>query len=610
MSVILGLYRRENASVETARMQNLAVPTVRYAPDGMTTLLDRYVGMAYQLFATAPSEQTTEHIARSGCGDLVTFDGRLDNHAVLAGLLGLPGLHASHADLVLAAFQGWGERSFAQFVGDWSLALWSSRASCLYLARDHAGTRTLYYAATRELVLWSTYLETFFIETPSRSLSREFVVKYLRGAPIGHVTPYEGIIPVPAGHFLKFSASEHKLVQYWSPLISERIHYPNDLTYESHLLHLLRQAVERRTAKDDYVVTQLSGGMDSSTIVAVSDQLRHRAHSSKEDLLNTVSFFDPTEPSWNELPYVEAFENHRGKVGIHIRASYLDRDFEVPQSPYLYPGADASILTLEQSLEDSLGSGRCWAILSGIGGDEMLGGSPNPLPELADYGATLEWSRLLRQGFAWGYSERISLWHLLVAVCRAVGSTPAAPNLVEDVPWLRAHVMPSRGLADPCSSGKRLLPSTRDRAAAWESILETMPHTFPAATVRYEYRYPLLDRDLIEFLLRLPPDQVRRPGDRRSLMRRTVGALLPPEVLGRRRKASLKRGPVLLLEQKRRTIEALFRDSLLEQAGYIDSKRLLSSLDPIRQGSFPLLRPALMRALQLEIWLRSKPPLS
>lgn len=610
MSVILGLYCRENASVEKARLLDLSAPTTRYAPDGTATFVGRSVGMAYQLFATGPSEEVAKHLADSDRGDLVAFDGRLDNRGVLAGLLGLRNRHLSEAELVLEAFRHWGERSFAQLVGDWSLALWSSETSCLYLARDHIGTRTLYYAATRELILWSSYLETFFVETPSRSLSRDFVLKYLKGLPIGQVTPYEGIIAVPPAHFLRFSASDHYLVQYWSPLVNERIYYRDDLTYASHLLHLLGQAVERRTARGDYVVAQLSGGMDSSTIVAVSDYLRDGSCMSKDHVLSTVSFIDPTEPSWNELPYVEALEHRRGKVGVHIQASYLDRDFEVPQTSYLYPGADASTLALERTLEDSLGSGRFRAILSGIGGDEMLGGSPNPLPELADYLATSRWRPLLRQGFAWSYSERISLWHLLVAVCCAVGKAPASQNRMSDVPWLTAPLRDSLGLADLRSSGEQLLPSTMDRAAAWESILETMPHTFPAATVRYEYRYPLLDRDLIEFLLRLPPDQVRRPGDRRSLMRRTVGALLPPEVLGRRRKASLKRGPVLLLEQKRRTIEALFRDSLLEQAGYIDSKRLLSSLDSIRQGSCPLLRPALMRALQLEIWLRGKPPLN
>jgi asparagine synthase (glutamine-hydrolysing) len=181
---------------------------------------------------------------------------------------------------------------------------------------------------------------------------------------------------------------------------------------------------------------------------------------------------------------------------------------------------------------------------------------------------------------------------------------------VINVPWLTLEPPDPPDSVQRVLDSARRLPSSIDRAIAWNSILETMPHMFPAATVRYEYRYPLLDRDLVEFLLRLPPEQIRRPGQRRFLMKRSLGPVLPPEVLGRTRKASLKRGPILLLEQRREAIETLFRDSLLAEAGYVDAKRLLASVPPIRKGESQILRPALMRTLQLEIWLRSKPPLN
>lgn len=607
MSVILGLLSRDNASVEIARLLELAAPTARYAPDGTTTSLGQSIGMACQLFATSPTQKASDCLSDNETGDLVAFDGRIDNHLVLAGLLGLRQRHVSQAELVLAAFQRWGEGCFAQFVGEWSLALWSSKNRFLYLARDHAGTRTLYYTATRKLILWSTFLETFFVETPSRQMCREFVGSYLRGIPAGQATPYDHIVAVPAAHFLRFSAADHLLVRYWSHIVDEQINYRTDLEYEAHLFDLLSQAVERRAASEDYVVAQLSGGMDSSSIVAVSDYLRYRSGATKDQLVDTVSLFDPIEPSWNELPYIEAFETLRGKAGAHIKASYLDRDFGIPEGGYLYPGADASTLAFERTFEESLGCGRFRAILSGIGGDELLGGLPNPLPELADYLVNCQWSGLLRKSLAWSYSEKISLWHLLGTVWQFARNRYTAQFAVREIPWL------STGLQDSAESRfamKGPLPSTIDRALAWESVLETMPHTFPAATVRYEYRYPLLDRDLVDFLLRIPPEQVRRPGQRRSLMRRTVGPILPPKVVGRMRKASLKRGPILLLEERRNSIEALFRDSSLAQAGYIDPKRLLASVRSMRNGDNPFLRPALMRTLQLEIWLRSKPPLN
>jgi asparagine synthase (glutamine-hydrolysing) len=73
------------------------------------------------------------------------IDGRLDNYRELAQLLELEAHNLSDSQILLAAFDRWGEQCFSRFVGDWALALWSLKDESLYLARDHAGTRSLYF---------------------------------------------------------------------------------------------------------------------------------------------------------------------------------------------------------------------------------------------------------------------------------------------------------------------------------------------------------------------------------------------------------------------------------------------------------------------------------
>ncbi len=398
------------------------------------------------------------------------------------------------------------------------------------------------------------------------------------------------------------------MVRYWSPGTDQRIVYRSDTECERQFFHLLSQAVERRTGSGDRIIAQLSGGLDSTTIVAVSDCLRRNQGVSDEGLIDTVSLLDPDEPAWNELPYVQVFEEGRRKVGTHIMTSFLNRDFEVPHAQYLLPGADASTLRFEQGLEEHLGAGRYRAILSGIGGDELLGGIPNPVPELADLLVQRDWSRLFKQVVAWSMSMRASLWHVLPAVRRFAIEPTAAYIVTERAPWLTSKVEYVQG-ADGFDTRQRL-PSTMDRALMWEAILETVPHRFPSATIRYEYRYPLLDRDLVDFLMQVPSEQLRRPGQRRSLMRRALKYILPPSILGRIRKASLRRGPLLIFEIRRKAILGLLQDSLLAQYGYIDPQVMLASAENIRKPGFQKLRPALMRALELEIWLRGTPPLN
>jgi asparagine synthase (glutamine-hydrolysing) len=101
------------------------------------------------------------------------FDGRLDNYRELIKQLYMPDSEAADSLVVLAAFQRWGSQFFARFIGDWALALWSHLDGSLYLARDHVGTRSLYFEQTKECVsCWSTYLETLFAESKTSALKQ------------------------------------------------------------------------------------------------------------------------------------------------------------------------------------------------------------------------------------------------------------------------------------------------------------------------------------------------------------------------------------------------------------------------------------------------------
>lgn len=80
--------------------------------------------------------------------------------------------------------------SFSHFIGDWAIALWSAQEEALYLARDHAGTRTLYYEVSERQILWGTHLETFFAEGQVRDFSAAYICAFLVGQ-LGNISPHE-----------------------------------------------------------------------------------------------------------------------------------------------------------------------------------------------------------------------------------------------------------------------------------------------------------------------------------------------------------------------------------------------------------------------------------
>jgi len=119
----------------------------------------------------------------------------------------------------------------------------------------------------------------------------------------------------------------------------------------------------------------------------------------------------------------------------------------------------------------------------------------------------------------------------------------------------------------------------------------------------FETRYPFLDRSLLEFVFSIPREQLVRPGERRSLMRRALTGIVPKEILDRRRKAFM-RGPLVAATTD---LPVLLRNSgplHIEELGVVNTNNLISTLENARGHSNVPVVP-LIRMLTLERWLRS-----
>jgi asparagine synthase (glutamine-hydrolysing) len=400
MSTIFGIVRCPQKPVWEHEIQDLARTTERYAPDGLFVNTDRGLGMGFQPYHTHERSHLESQPAIDCLGNMLVLDGRLDNHAELRQILGLVDADTPDSKIMLAAFEHWGEECFSHFIGDWALALWVTRDRSLYLARDHAGTRTLYFEQTGDRLIWSTFLETFFWNGRSICLDIDFGTRYLACLPLHDLTPYQFVKAVPPAHFLCFRGNKITPKPHWQWIVRDSIRYNSDGEYEDHFRSLFRQSVERRTGKGAPILAHLSGGMDSGSIVCMSDQVRREESARPEDLLDTISYFDDSEPHWNEKPYFTLIEDYRGKRGIHVRASSADRTLDPLSFPYLLPGPDSTTYKREQNLIDLIGERGYRTILSGYGGDECFGGVPTCLPELADYLRSGEISQLVRSGIA------------------------------------------------------------------------------------------------------------------------------------------------------------------------------------------------------------------
>jgi asparagine synthase (glutamine-hydrolysing) len=369
--------------------------------------------------------------------------------------------------------------------------------------------------------------------------------------------------------------------------------------------------VVRRTGPGAPILAQLSGGMDSSAIVCMSDHIR-RLSDPDADILDTVSFYDDSEASLNERPYFELTEVRRGKAGTHIDTAFSQRTFEPPDAAngvYLLPGADSSSIEQERKFYGVVWQKGYRSILSGIGGDEVMGGIPFALPELADHLVSGNVRRLLRQAFAWSLVDRSPLIGTLFGTTRYAIHlyTCSRPN-GRIPPWisgsLRKRTQEIEDGIVPLRSRLGIAPHRIDNGLAWWSIMETLPHLFPQLLSRPEYRYPFLDKDLVNYLFSIPREQILRPGRRRSLMRRALLNIVPHEILERRRKAYQLRAPLRFLQQAQTVLERAFADSVAVNAGFIDIEKLRIALERVAQGSSEWWHP-LLKTISLELWLKA-----
>jgi asparagine synthase (glutamine-hydrolysing) len=396
-------------------------------------------------------------------------------------------------------------------------------------------------------------------------------------------------------------------------MVRNALRYQTDAEYDAHFLDLFRQSVARRTEGSSAIVAELSGGMDSTSIVAISDRIRKEKGAGVAELLDTVSYYDEAEPEWDDQRYFTSVEALRGKTGIHIPVSFRDRTFGAlpsSDSPRMFPGADSSLAIQERNFHDVLNAHGYRSILSGVGGDEVLGGVPNPESELADLLISGNLPLFIQHTVAWSISRRSSAMRTVAQTLRFVASLhfPAPERDSMRTPWLEGTGAAKRlgKKKNPHWDEGRLgySPSQISNGRSWWSILDTLPGNYPGSEIRLEFRYPYMDRDLIEFLFSIPHEQLSRPGQRRVLMRRSLAAILPPQVLGRRRKASISRGPLAALERSSPNIRALLHRSISEEYGLVNGAAASCGLDLALSGRRPDYWPGLFRFALFELWLR------
>ncbi|MGY6552409.1 MAG: asparagine synthetase B family protein [Erythrobacter sp.] len=466
-------------------------------------------------------------------------DAALYNRDDLARALDCSVDKTSTAELILEAYLRWGAAFLQRINGDFGIAIYDADKGELFLARDHIGARPLFWTKRGNEVLFATFLHGLTAFNDLRwPLSETRIARYLFKP---HDHPLEsfldGVEAVGPGQWLRISAGQVTRQCWWDP---DAIAPRTDLTSaaaQEELRALTEAAVRSRLPRNAPVGTHFSGGIDSTLVTILASKALQARGS------NLAAAYTWSPPVGENYPDMGVYDERRliaaqcEELGVPARfGAATPASFEalIMQPMELQGTADLAdeLPVIAQGQLDGIG-----VMLSGWGGDEVFSTHGN---------GHLAW--LLRQGrlrevlrFARLYGGGLRRpHHMLGFLWRAV-IVPMLPDPIyrRFSPFSNLYgggVFPSASMRALYHNTEtppevRLLPD----ADAYMRQLLKMGHiaermaTWAAWSTNagFEYRYPLADRHLLEFLLSLPPDIRFGDGTARYLAWHTFRSLLP-----------------------------------------------------------------------------------
>lgn len=550
MSVFVGAFNTDHQKGVLHLAPETHALLRRLGPDGHSHRASDHVTFGHYAFHAVPESRLEKQPFKSASGVLIAWDGRLDNRHELQKLLDLDDESRADVHYLCAAYDKWGHE-FAQYLrGDYACSLWDGQAQRLLLMRDPFGTRPLYYGSRGEVYYWSSEIAVVvhLIGKASIEIDDAYVAGFLTSTEEWERTPYVGIKSVPPGSVTSISASNVETKTFWRPQSRPLLNYRKDEEYEEHFRSLFRESVRRRLRVDGPVAAELSGGLDSSSVVCVADSVMREGCVPATALVTLSHVYDESTRS-DERRFIRIVEDHRGKPGYHIRESDypLIEPFD-PDTPLYLPNPLHCFAGTWRGMQQAMSEMGARVLLSGQGGDHVFQNETTSIPLLAELliegRLSLFWQHLQKWTTATRANYVSLLWESVVWPFLPLRiRTRCCPSDLKVPVWF------DRSFVKKWGCQERVLARTATPVFSKPTLQRKLSLIYDAISLispsYYRERfcvdiaYPFLDQDVVEFLLAVPTDQKMRPGESRSLQRRSMRPYLPAEIHSRRG----KRGP-------------------------------------------------------------------
>ena len=602
MSGIAGIIHFDGQPVAPGLVESMTQAMHYRGPDGIRHWRRGNVALGQCMLRTTPeSLEENQPLTNEDESLVLVMDGRVDNWEELRKeLIGRGAILRNRADgeLVLRAYETWGEKCLNYIDGDFALVIWDARRRAAFCARDRIGNKPFnYHWDGKTLRVASDLHAILALPGVNQMFNQGLLAEYLSNEWISlDETFWNNVMRLVAAHQLTVDANGTRIEKYWEPDLWATLPYKRTEEYVEHYREVFTDVVRRMSRSHHPMAYEVSGGLDSSAIFAVADKLRLQGILPAPAIDGySLDFHD--DPDANELEYSRELGRHLG-VPIHEVAPT-----QMPVSWYRqwaakyreFPGYPNG--TMAVGLRSAARRRGSRVVVSGVGGDEWLG-MPLTGAYYAEELAARQWRTLygcLKEDCKeLGFGE--ALWWFF-----RHGLTPLLPEQIKEAlrmllkrkkkaSWLSANFQEIldirrnqlRGSAPRRFNRRGQLTQIAVLRGAYDALSRELEERL-SSSLQLELRKPFFNERIVQFAFSTP-ERFRSKGHvTKWLHRQAMKDLLPDTIRNRNTKADF----MVAFRRQVDSMKAELIDEIVpRRSAWIQTERAVTICNGYRDDEF------------------------
>jgi asparagine synthase (glutamine-hydrolysing) len=618
MCGISAIYDPKGHPVETRQMQKMVDSLHHRGPDDHGVFTSDGIGLgSTRLSILDLSPAGHMPMLDPQTGNQIIHNGEIYNHLELVKELSLrPVKSQTDTEVILAAYEKFGEECVQFFNGIFAFVIWDARQKKLFCARDRIGVKPLLYTTHNNRLYLASEAKALFAAGVPKTMNNAVVHEYLTRGIYDHGTAtfFDGINQLAPAHTMSIDAKGTEVKKYWDLNIADgpqsidpKLMQQSDAEIAENFGDLVTDAIKLQLRTDTPLAVHVSGGLDSMLLMSIINQLNNGQ--GKFKALSQIY----GEAEYDEKPYVDALAE---KLGWEVEYHQLNHH-EVPeitdeamwQQEQPFPGMVT--LAKQMLMKKSIGHGAK-VILEGQGGDEIAGGYQyyfGPfISDLQENGQNELAASELK-----GFASRNNMDQSAVLALakngiqayehpgRSADGTLSVNRECIDNDFLTQNEVRSI-FSEPFSS-KLLNMQYRD---IFHTKLPRILRSCDRASMgnSRELRVPLLDHRLVEFSFHMPATAKIRDGEQRLFMRNALRKRLAPELSDAPKRPVVDPQKNWLKGPLKTWVEDIIHSRSFAERGLFDAGKVIQTYDNFitsksTQNSFPI-----WQWVSMELWAR------